>query len=327
MRKKILGWLLGGLLTFTAGCGEAAVAPEAANPVNPKTEMIQLAGELGQYAKAKRPGFQLVGNGAAGLLEVTPDNPKENVDKLVQALDGFLTESVFYTESDQGPQPQEKSMLEFLKGVFALPQKAGKAVWTLDYIPDPELQEKDEALGHKNGYVSMAVGDRNLAQLPQGQVPRVSSRDIRRVQDAENFLFLLNPENFATRLDYLTALQKTPYDAVVVDLYYGDKPLTPAETAMLQDKPQGGRRLVLCYLSVGEAADYRPYWQPDWKTKPPDWVGKPNPDWPGSYRVKYWRPEWKHLLYGSDGAYLDQILNAGFDGVFLDVMDAWQTYK
>ena len=40
-------------------------------------------------------------------------------------------------------------MLEFLKGVFALPQKAGKAVWTLDYIPDPELQEKDEGPGHK----------------------------------------------------------------------------------------------------------------------------------------------------------------------------------
>ena len=37
--------------------------------------------------------------------------------------------------------------------------------------------------------------------------------------------------------------------------------------------------------------------------------------------------EWEEILFGSKDAYLDQIIAAGFDGAFLDVMDAWQYFK
>jgi len=42
--------------------------------------------------------------------------------------------------------------------------------------------------------------------------------------------------------------------------------------------------------------------------------------------VKYWHPGWQQLLYGSEAAALDQIIRAGFDGVFLDVVDAYQYF-
>jgi cysteinyl-tRNA synthetase len=42
--------------------------------------------------------------------------------------------------------------------------------------------------------------------------------------------------------------------------------------------------------------------------------------------VKYWRPEWQDILYGSREAYLDKIISAGFDGAFLDVVDAYYYY-
>ena len=56
----------------------------------------------------------------------------------------------------------------------------------------------------------------------------------------------------------------------------------------MQRKPDGGARIVLAYLSIGEAEDYRSYWQRDWSVSPPAWLGAENPDWPGNYAVNYW---------------------------------------
>ncbi|MBC3536611.1 endo alpha-1,4 polygalactosaminidase [Megasphaera hominis] len=326
MRNILSACLVAGSLVtlLLSGCGQAAATADTA--VNPKQEMVTLAAELRHYSRQRQPSFQLVGNGAAGLLEVTPDNPPEVAALLVHSLDGFLTESVFYTEKDGQDQLQAADTAAYLQEILAIPLAADKAVWTLDYVREQALQQEDEALGKKAGYVSMAVGNKNLDRLPKGKVPHVNSRDIETVQEAKNFLFLLNPEHFASREAYLAALRNTPYDVLVLDLEANDGTLTAADVASLKEKPQGGRRLVLCYLSVGEAATYRPYWQQEWQRQRPDWIAEANTAWPGSYRVRYWRPEWKHILYGSPDAYLDRIMASGFDGAFLDVMDGWQSF-
>ena len=322
MIKRFLASIMAvaGLFSLS-GC--TAAAPD----VTPETAMVDLLGEIRQYTQERDPHFQILGNGAAGLLEETPDNSAANVQRLIASMDGFLTESVYYTSDEQGKaKPQADDYVAYLHAMFAKPKAAGKAVWTSDYIKDPQSQDTDEKQGRADGYVSMAVANQKLDIIPVRQVPFTSDKPIYRIQDAQNFLFLLNPGSFSTKAEYLTALDKTPYDVIVVDLYYGDSPLTKADVDSLRTKPQGGQRLILAYMSLGEAADYRPYWKSEWNTKRPDWIRKPNPDWPGSYKVCYWSPQWKHLLYGHDGAYLDQIMGAGFDGVFLDVIDAWQYF-
>lgn len=117
-----------------------------------------------------------------------------------------------------------------------------------------------------------------------------------------------------------------PYDLVVVD-YSRDgsaaRAFSRAEVAQMQRKPDGGARIVLAYLSIGEAEDYRFYWQRSWVSTPPPWLGAENPDWPGNYAVRYWDQQWQGLILGSPGAYLDAILAAGFDGVYLDRVDAF----
>jgi cysteinyl-tRNA synthetase len=40
--------------------------------------------------------------------------------------------------------------------------------------------------------------------------------------------------------------------------------------------------------------------------------------------VRYWEPAWRRLLWGDPGAQLDRLLASGFDGVFLDVVDAFE---
>jgi len=96
---------------------------------------------------------------------------------------------------------------------------------------------------------------------------------------------------------------------------------TPTEIARLQSKPDGSRRLVLAYLSVGEAESYRSYWRKAWSRRRPGWLLRENPDWDQSYAVRFWEAPWRALLHGSRTAYLDKILAQGFDGVYLDKCD------
>jgi len=120
----------------------------------------------------------------------------------------------------------------------------------------------------------------------------------------------------------LSELAAAPFDILVIDYSrHGDEAhrFSPEDVARLQ---KGGRR-VLAYLSIGEAEEYRYYWDPLWKAKPPPWLEKPNPDWPGNLKVRYWDPAWKAILYGSPDSYLDKIIDAGFDGVYLDIVDAY----
>jgi cysteinyl-tRNA synthetase len=88
----------------------------------------------------------------------------------------------------------------------------------------------------------------------------------------------------------------------------------------MQRKPDGSRRLILSYLSIGEAESYRPYWSKAWTKQPPTWLGRENPDWRENYAVRFWEPAWQEIVFG----YADRILAADFDGLYLDRVDAFE---
>lgn len=97
-------------------------------------------------------------------------------------------------------------------------------------------------------------------------------------------------------------------------------------------------KVVLAYMSIGEAESYRFYWNTAWTTKKgrltssaPAWLAKQDPDWPGNFKVRYWMPEWQQIIFGDDTntaakSYVDRIIDAGFDGVYLDIIDAFEYF-
>ncbi|SRR5581483_1565859 len=119
------------------------------------------------------------------------------------------------------------------------------------------------------------------------------------------------------------------FDLIVTD-YSADGSdahrFTPEQVARMQaGRPEG--RLVLAYMSIGEAEDYRFYWRQDWRPGNPAWLLPVNPEWAGNYPVEYWQPEWKRILFGSPDAYLDKIIDAGYDGVYLDLIEAYEHFE
>jgi cysteinyl-tRNA synthetase len=105
-------------------------------------------------------------------------------------------------------------------------------------------------------------------------------------------------------------------DLVVIDYSGSRGAFTADEVEQMKRKPDGSRRIVLSYMSIGEAEDYRWYWD----NRSPDWLGRENPKWPGNYAVRFWHPGWQQVIF----EYTDRILAAGFDGVYLDKVDEYE---
>lgn len=125
----------------------------------------------------------------------------------------------------------------------------------------------------------------------------------------------------------IAAVAGSALDMVVIDNMLDGGPVKPDVVRSLQRKPDGSRRLVFAYLSVGEAETYRLYWRAEWANAPPRWIGHPNPNWPESFNIRYWDPAWQKIVFSGAGSKLDAILDAGFDGVFLDRVDAYLDWQ
>lgn len=94
------------------------------------------------------------------------------------------------------------------------------------------------------------------------------------------------------------------------------------------------RSVLAAYVSIGEANDFRDYWDKDWTItgkadgkltdEAPDWLGPVNPDWPEGRKVRYWDDGWQDIIFNAEGTgELDNIVEKGFDAAYLDIVDGY----
>ncbi len=60
------------------------------------------------------------------------------------------------------------------------------------------------------------------------------------------------------------------------------------------------------------------YWQRNWQLNDPIWLKKKYAGYEDEFYVQFWHEDWKKIIYGNNDSYLKKILDAGFDGAFLD---------
>ena len=176
----------------------------------------------------------------------------------------------------------------------------------------------------------MLFRSRELDNIPNFPSPIHNENNavVSNLNQVKNFLYLINPENFATKNDFIAAITNTNYDLLIMDLFFKDgSEFSSSEITQLKNKANGGKRLVISYMSIGEAENYRYYWQPTWNSSKPLWMDSENPNWQGNFKVKYWYTEWQNIIYGNENSYAKKILNANFDGVYLDIIDAFEYYE
>ncbi len=141
--------------------------------------------------------------------------------------------------------------------------------------------------------------------------------------------YVLQADSFAkNKASAIARLAASGRDWIVLDAgFSGSAPWTRADLNAIR-AGKAGRR-VICYVSIGEAEDYRPYWKKGWlkdgklTSTAPGWLVAENPDWAGNYKVKYWAKGWQQTML----PVIDSVMAAGFDGVYLDIVDGFEFFE
>ena len=309
------------LFAVSALNAEAAPVPKR----DYRDAMRQFVKALSLQAKKTDPAFLVVPQGGIGLLS---DGDKPAADYL-KAIDGVGQEEVFYGYDNKDNRKTPKKETDFFLRQLALAKTAGKAVLSIDYASKRDLIDDAFARNKAAGFVAFVADRRGLDGIPvyPAQPVNENAAEVKSLKDVKNFLYIIDPGKFGSKEKYLAALAKTNHDLLVIDLFTGDWKATAADLTGLKVKANGGRRLVLCYVSIGEAEDYRFYWKKDWKPGSPAFLGKENPQWKHNFAVKYWEPAWQTIFLGGKESYLSKVQAAGFDGIYLDKVDEFEWFE
>lgn len=293
-----------------------------------RQEMRNFVKDMSSYAKVIRPGFIIIPQNGQELITDSGKADGTPQSAYLQAIDATGRESMFYgyhKDDEETPEADRQHLL----GLCLVCEQYNVEVLATDYCFTHSKMDNSYSINEQNGFISFAANERSLNVIPDypARPHNENSNDITQISQARNFLYLINSENYATKQDFINAVSATNYDAVIMDLYHNETAYTASEIDSLRTKQNGSRRLIICYMSIGEAEDYRYYWQESWKTDKPDWLEPENPDWAGNYKVRYWEIDWKDVIFGNDNSYLLKVLNAGFDGVYLDIIDAYEYFE
>ncbi len=319
------------LLLLLASCASSGSSPDAGNipgNVDYRAEMRVFVMDIAAYARSTNPGFLVVPQNGQELYTDTGEASGVPETAYLEAIDGTGRESMFYGYyRDDEKTPAEDG--EHLRSLCALGEGYGVEVLATDYCSTHAKMDDAYALNAPEGFISFAASDRNLATIPAYPAPiRDNNPDaVESLADAKNFLYIINGEHYPDAASFVSAVDATNYDVIVMDLYQNESAFSATQIAALRTKPSGARRLVLCYMSIGEAETYRYYWKASWKPGSPSWLEPENPDWAGNYKVRYWDPAWQAIITGNDSSYLKRILDAGFDGVYLDIVDGFEYFE
>lgn len=341
MRKKTVWLLLGCLILATllvASCEPTAIdeeevvseeeAPTTRPNRNHRQDMRDFVQDISAYAKGSKPGFVIIPQNGHTLLIENREGTETPAVAYLDAIDGVGREDLFYGYDDDDvatPMSERDRMIFFMD----VAEGNDVEVLAIDYCSTLSFIDISYSQNAARGYISFAADHRELDNIPAyPPTPfNMNSADVASLAGAKNFLYLLNPSSYANKTDFLNAIRTTNYDVVIIDPFYEGDILTSDNVATLKTKNNDGNRLVIAYMSIGEAEDYRYYWQNEWKSNPPAWLAEENPSWRGNYKVLYWDSAWQEIIYGNDTSYLRKILDAGFDGVYLDIIDAFEYFE
>lgn len=293
-----------------------------------RQDMRDFVQAISAYGEENIPNFIIIPQNGQEIVTQSGEEDGVPATEYLNAIDGVGREDLFYGyDKDNKPTPEEEK--NYMMAFLDICEQYGIEVLTTDYCSSYDKVDDSYKQNEAKNYISFASPQRELNIIPDypSEPYNVNSFDIQSLANSKNFLYLINPENYTTKQDFITAVSQTDYDIIIMDCFFNNQEFTASEINSLKTKKNSGLRIVISYMSIGEVEDYRYYWQDSWINSPPSWLEDENPDWEGNYKVRYWDKDWQSIIYGNDNSYLKKIINAGFDGVYLDIIDAFEYFE
>ncbi|MNU88920.1 hypothetical protein D3C71_787480 [compost metagenome] len=307
MKKSII--LLFGILALSYSCKEK-------KSLKAGVKMQDFIIEISKYARAQDPDFILIPqNGEEVLFQNTDPESAVNTD-LAAAIDGFGVEELFYNGGSYAPDDYRLNMLRKVS--------PGLKVMVADYLSDDATYPDAFQAANAEQFIAFPRYNANYdyKYIPS-TVYHENTDNIQMLAQAQNYLYLISTDNYSDKAGFLSAIQQTNFDVVIIDAFFGDELLTSTDVASLKTKQNGAQRLVISYMNIGSAEKYRYYWKKGWGLHHPLWLKKKYDGYKDEIWVKFWKDEWQEIIYGSSDSYTQKLLNAGFDGAYLDNIEAF----
>lgn len=243
-------------------------------------------------------------------------------EEFLQYIDGAGQESFLFGSGGVVDKKTPKEDREYLLNNLVPLGEKGKKILTINYSKNRKNRKEIEKINKKYGFVGESIKDfsADSFNLP---IKEFNLDEVRILDEVKNFLYLLNPSKFNSKDEYLRALKSSEYDLLIIEPTLNGIFFTKDEIEQLKYKKNGSRRLVIAYFSIGEAEDYRFYWEKSWSKKLPDWIVEENENWEGNYIVKYWSKEWQEIVK----EYQRRLESIGVDGYYLDTIDSFQYFE
>ncbi len=305
---------------------EATASPSS---VDYRQEMRYFVEKISAYAKSIHPNFIIITQNGANLVSRMADEVGLVDMNYIKTIDGIGQEDLFYGyHKDNQVTPATDNL--YLNGFLEIAKNQGKKIMVTDYCSTRTKIDDSYAKNQAKGYIAFVANRRELNNIPTYPNPiyNENSDNIIQLQDAQNFLYLISPDDkYPSPQIFIEAVRKTNYDLIIIDAFFNKTLFNQAQIQRLKQKANGAKRLVIAYMSIGEAENYRYYWQSHWRVGQPSFIVKENPQWRGNYTVKYWQKTWQNMIFGNHSSYLKKILDTGFDGVYLDKIDAFEQFE
>jgi len=273
---------------------------------------------LSAYARGLKPGFIVVPQNGVEVAFHNGNASEGLSDAFMRAIDGFGVEALFYN----GRLSIERDVLSMLRTLKNSP--TSPTIVVADYVSNNANLADSRQRSKNEGFLASprSAENDNYQLIPAIDSQTENANDILVLSDAKNWLYLIGAD-YSSKQAMLNAIGATNYDVVLMDLFFWEEALTPADLQRLKRKANGGQRLVISYVSIGSAETYRYYWQPGWRLGNPIWLVENYAGYPDEFRIQYWHSEWQAIIFGNDNSYMKKIVDAGFDGAFLDNVDTY----
>ena len=248
--------------------------------INYKHEMRDFIQELSIYSKNRNSNFIIIPQNGVELLTHNEKEEGSLNSEYIKTIDGIGQEDLYYGYNNDD-QATPSATTNYIKQFLDIANTNQMKILVTDYCSTNTYVENSYNKNIQNGYISFAENHRELDNIPEYPNPilNVNNNIIDSISDIKNFLYLINPSAFTSKQHFIDAISATNYDLLIMDYFFNEEEFTESELNELRSKANGGKRLLISYISIGEADDYRYYWQSDWVTRPPAWLKDGNHNW------------------------------------------------
>jgi len=163
------------------------------------------------YAKNVDASFVIIPQNGHELITLEGKLQDDPDLSYLQAIDGVGREDLFYGYNDDN----EKSPFTFTSETCFYLEKAllnGVKILVTDYCSTPSKMDDSYATCADSGYISFAADHRDLDNIPSWPANpyNVNADVVTLLDNAKNFLYILDPEGFGTKENFICLLYTSP---------------------------------------------------------------------------------------------------------------------